>query len=93
MGTLDTFTVDLWFSRYPDLERIICAGTLSLKDVREIIGVDRYEMKDIYRDLLVAGAVYGSGSGQFRASKELREYVAERRKKDDDFNAAQTEGT
>lgn len=84
MDKLDTFTIDLWFDRYPDLEKVICAGTLSLKDVREILHIDRYEMKDIYKELLLAGAVYGSGSNQFRATKELRNYIASRREHSED---------
>ena len=71
--------VDLWFSRYPNLEIIIGAGTISLKTAREIIGVDRYEMKEIYNELLLAGAIYGSGSNQFRATQELKDYLELRR--------------
>lgn len=76
---MKTEIVDLWFNRYPNLEIIIGAGTISLKTAREIIGVDRYEMKEIYNDLLLAGAIYGSGSNQFRATKELKEYLELRR--------------
>lgn len=76
---MKTEIVDLWFSRYPDLETIIGAGTISLKTAREIIGVDRYEMKEIYNELLLAGAIYGSGSNQFRATKELKEHLELRR--------------
>lgn len=72
--------VDLWFNRYPKLETLLCAGTISKKAVREIILVDRYDMDRIYYDLLEAEAVQGAGSGMLRATKELKEYVQERRK-------------
>lgn len=71
--------VDKWFDLYPKLELIICAGMISLKDCREIIGIDRYMMRDVYLDLLEAQAVYSSGSSSFRATKELKEYVKQRR--------------
>lgn len=64
---------------YPKLETLCCAGTVSRKATREIIGIDRYEMNAIYYDLLEAEAVYGSGSNCFRATPALREFVATRR--------------
>lgn len=72
--------VERYFQRYPKLEIFICAGTVSLKMAREILGIDRHEMYDAFLDLVEAQAVYGSGSNCFRATKELRDFVAERRK-------------
>ena len=71
--------VDKWLSRYPKLEVFIGSGTVSLKAAREILCIDRYEMYDIYLELLEAQAIYGSGSNQFRATKELKAYLVERR--------------
>lgn len=68
-----------WFDKYPDLEKFICAGTISLKMSREIIGVDRYFMYDIAKELLVAGAVTSIGNNSIRATQELRDFCAERR--------------
>lgn len=67
--------VEKWFSRYPKLPVFICSGTISKKAAREILGIDRYEMDDIYCELLLAQAIYGSGSSQFRATPELKELV------------------
>lgn len=68
-----------WFDKYPKLETFIGAGTISLKMSREILEVDRYFMYDMFLDLLTAGAVTASGSNAYRASKELQEFLAERR--------------
>lgn len=76
---MDKKVVLKWFEKYPDLEKFIGAGTISLKMSREILGVDRYFMYDIFKELLTAGAVTSSGSNAFRATPELRKFLAERR--------------
>lgn len=75
----DKTVVLKWFDKYPDLEKFIGAGTISLKAAREIIGVDRYFMYDIYKELLVAGAVTACGNNSFRATPALKELLQERR--------------
>lgn len=75
---MDKQVVDRWLTRYPKLETFIAAGTISLKMAREIIDVDRYFMYDIYKELVVAGAIIPSGSNGWRATKELKEYLRER---------------
>lgn len=68
-----------WFVKYPDLEKFIGAGTISLKLARDILDVDRYFMYDIFKELVVAGAVTASGTTGWRATKELQEFLKERR--------------
>lgn len=68
-----------WFNKYPKLEYFIDAGTVSLKAAREILDVDRYFMYDIFKELLVAGAVTSSGNNCWRATPELRELMKKRR--------------
>ena len=76
---LDKAVVTKWFERYPKLETIIGAGTISLKMAREILGVDRWFMYDLYCELIQAGAVTASGSNGFRATQQLQEFLKERR--------------
>lgn len=76
---MDKQVVAKWLDKYPKLEMFIAAGTISLKMAREIIDVDRYFMYDIYKELVVAGAITPSGSNGWRATKELREYLEERK--------------
>ena len=68
-----------WLNKYPTLETFIGAGTISLKMAREIIGVDRWYMYDMYCELVQAGAVTPSGSNCFRATKALQALLRERR--------------
>lgn len=75
---LNKDVVERMFDRYPKLATIICAGTVSLKATREILGIERYECYQVYLDLLEAGAIYGSGSNCYRATPSLKEYMLER---------------
>lgn len=80
--TMDEQVVEKWFDRYPKLETICCVGTVSLKMAREVLRIDRYEMYDIFIELVEANAVYQSGSSCFRATPALREYVLQRLEKE-----------
>lgn len=75
---LDTEIVDKWFERYPKLETFITAGTISLKMAREILGVDRWFMYDIYKELISAGAIIACNPNSWRATPELKEYMKKR---------------
>ena len=75
---MDRATVDKWFQRQPKLETFIAAGTVSLKMAREILGVDRYFMYDVYLELIQAGAITASNPNCWRATPELKEYLRER---------------
>lgn len=76
---MDVKIVDKWLERYPKLENFIDAGTISLKMAREILDVDRYFMYDIYKELIVAGAVTSSGNNSWRATTELKDYLKMKR--------------
>ena len=76
---LDVGVVLKWLNKYPKLETFIGAGTFILKMAREIIGVDRWYMYDMYCELVQAGAVTPSGSNCFRATKALQALLRERR--------------
>ena len=77
---LDEKIVEKWFEKYPKLENFIDAGTISLKMAREILDVDRYFMYDVYKELVIAGAITASGNNSWRATPQLKEYLKERRK-------------
>ena len=76
---LDEQVVLKWFERYPKLEIFIDAGTISLKMAREILDVDRYFMYDMFKELVVAGAVTSSGNNSWRATPALKEFLKKRR--------------
>lgn len=79
VAPLNTDVVLKWFDKYPKLETFIGAGTISLKLAREILGVDRWFMYDMYTELVSAGAVTPSGSNGFRATREMQAFLRQRR--------------
>ena len=68
-----------WFEKYPKLENFIDAGTISLKMAREILDVDRYFMYDMFKELVLAGAVTSCGNNSWRATVDLKEFMKRRR--------------
>ena len=78
---MDIQVVEKWLTKYPKLENFMDAGTISLKMAREILDVDRYFMYDMFKEFITAGAVTASGTNSWRATKELKEYLKDRREK------------
>ena len=78
---MDITVVEKWLEKYPKLENFMDAGTISLKMAREILDVDRYFMYDMFKEFSTAGAVTASGTNSWRATKELKEYLKDRREK------------
>ena len=78
---MDIQIVEKWLTKYPKLENFMDAGTISLKMAREILDVDRYFMYDMFKEFITAGAVTASGTNSWRATKELKEYLKDRREK------------
>ena len=76
---MDELVVKKWLNNFPDLEKFIDAGTISLKMAREILDIDRYLMSTIFKELLVAKAVVACGSNMWRATPELKAYLKTRR--------------
>lgn len=75
----DVQVVEKWLDRYPKLENFMDAGTISLKMAREILEVDRWFMYDMFKEFVQAGAVTASGTNSWRATKELKKYLKQRR--------------
>lgn len=64
--------------KYPELDIALRAGIVSLKMVRDLLGIDRWLMQEVYKELIKAGAVVGVSSSCFRASPAMQEYLKER---------------
>lgn len=75
---IDTKVVDRYLNKYPTLELILQGGIVSQKMTREILDIDRWLMQDLYKALLLAGAVKGIASGCFRATEEYLAYTERR---------------
>lgn len=79
LAPLNREVVLKYFEKYPKFETFIGAGTISLKMSREILDIDRYLMYDIFCELVTAGAITSSGANGFRATKQLQQFLRERR--------------
>lgn len=74
----DRTAVSKILDRYPQLEIILSSGMVSKKLCRELLDVDRWLMDDIYKELLLAGAIKGTSSSSFRAKDDTLELIRER---------------
>ena len=75
---LDTKMVDNIMAEYPVLEIALQSGVVSIKMVRELLNVDRWYMQDLYKQLVMAGAVTGVSTSAFRATQQLTMYLKSR---------------
>lgn len=59
----------------PALIIILGAGVASHKMTREMLDLDKYLMRELYKELMYCGAVEGVSSSCFKATKECRELI------------------
>lgn len=75
----DRNKVERVLNRYPQLEIILSSGMVSKKLCRELLDIDKWLMDDLYKDLLLAGAIKGTSSSTFRAKEDTLALIRERR--------------
>ena len=75
----DRAKVERILNNYPQLEIILLSGMVSKKLCRELLDIDKWLMDDLYKDLIVAGAVKGVSSSMFRAKDDTITLIRERR--------------
>ena len=75
---LDTKVIDKYIRQYPTLELLFQSGVVGMKLSREVLDIDRWLMHDVYKDLLLAGAVRGLASSNYRATDECLAYLQSR---------------
>ena len=78
----DRTKVERILNTYPQLEIILASGMVSKKLCREVLDIDKCLMDDIYKDLLLAGAIKGTSSSSFRAKDDTLQLLRERRNRD-----------
>lgn len=81
----DKVKVERILDKYPQLEIVMSSGMVSKKLCRELLDLDKWLMDDLYKELLLAGAVKGISSSMFRAKDDTLALIKQRReaKKDD----------
>ena len=82
--SLNVCDLERCFEKFPKLAQFIAAGTISLKMSREILGIDRYLMTDIFYELVCMGAVNSYGNNCWRATPECQQYIKDRKEDSND---------
>lgn len=75
----DREKVEAIFNKYPQLEIVLSGGMVSRKLCRELLDIDKWLMDEIYKELILAGAVKGTSSSSFRAKEDTLTLIKERR--------------
>lgn len=75
----DRAKVERILDNYPLLETILSSGMVSKKMCRELLDIDKWLMDDLYKELMLAGAVKGLSSSTFRAKEDTLLLIKERR--------------
>lgn len=79
LNLFDRKEVEKILDRYPQLEIVLSSGMVSKKLCRELLDIDKWLMDDLYKDLLLAGAIKGTSSSSFRAKDDTLALIRERR--------------
>lgn len=75
----DREKVEAIFNKYPQLEIVLSGGMVSRKLCRELLDIDKWLMDEIYKELILAGAIKGTSSSSFRAKEDTLTLIKERR--------------
>ena len=62
--------------KYPDLKTLFRAGLLSRRLCKDALGITKWEMDDLYTDLVKAGAIKILSSSAFKATTEMMNVIA-----------------
>ena len=77
----DREKVEKVFNKYPRLEIVLSGGMVSKKLCRELLDIDKWLMDDLYKELLLSGAIKGTSSSAFKAKEDTLMLIRERRDK------------
>lgn len=83
LNLFDRKKVEKILDKYPQLEIVLSSGMVSKKLCRELLDIDKWLMDDLYKDLLLAGAIKGTSSSSFKAKDDTLALIRERRAKAD----------
>lgn len=79
LNLFDRKKVEKILNRYPQLEVVLSGGMVSKKLCRELLDIDKWLMDDLYKELLLAGAIKGTSSSSFKAKEDTLALIRERR--------------
>lgn len=61
--------------KYPQLKVLFNAGLLSRRLCKDALGITKWDMDDLYTDLVKFGAIKVLSSSAFRATKETMDLI------------------
>lgn len=73
----DEYKVKKLLEQFPDLKIAFRAGLVSRRLVRDILCITKWEMDDLYTDLVRAGAIKVLSSSAFRATEDTMNTIAQ----------------
>lgn len=79
LNLFDRKKVEKILDKYPQLEIVLSGGMVSKKLCRELLDIDKWLMDDLYKELLLAGAIKGTSSSSFKAKEDTLALIRERR--------------
>ena len=62
--------------KHPNLKTLFNAGLLSRRLCKDALGITKWDMDDLYTDLVKYGAIIILSSSAFRATKETMDLIA-----------------
>ena len=63
--------------KHPNLRIAFKAGLISRRLCKDMLGITKYEMDDLYVDLIRAGAIKVLSSSAFRANEDTMDLIAQ----------------
>lgn len=79
LNLFDRKKVEKILDKYPQLEIVLSSGMVSKKLCRELLDIDKWLMDELYKELLLAGAIKGTSSSSFKAKEDTIALIRERR--------------
>lgn len=73
----DEYKVRKLLEKYPDLAKAFKAGLISRRLCRDICGITKWEMDDLYTDLVRACAIKVLSSSAFRATEDTMNIITQ----------------
>lgn len=64
-------------TKHPNLKIAFKAGLISRRLCRDMLGITKWEMDDLYIDLIRAGAIKVLSSSAFRATSDTTDVIAQ----------------
>lgn len=73
----DANAVKELLTQYPNLKVLFKAGLISRRLCKDALGITKWDMDDLYTDLVKAGAIRIMSTSAFKATRETMNLIAQ----------------